>query len=350
MIRAYYIKHILRFERPVGTSRGVLHEKECWYLVLRQENEISGIGEVSYIPGLCRINPAEIEAELQALCGQINDMEADPYKINPAIAGIRFALETALQGVDAGSSFRLYPSAFAEGEEGIPINGLIWMGSPEFMLNQVHDKISKGFSVLKFKVGAIGIQEELDLLHKIRSEYSSEDLEIRLDANGAWTPEEAKTNMESFASFRIHSIEQPIKAGQVEAMAVLCSDPAIPVALDEELIGIDKEVEIKEMLDVIQPQYIILKPSLIGGLQKSELFIREAEKRGIDWWITSALESNVGLNAIAQWTFTLNNELYQGLGTGQLFTNNIPSPLSIKNALLNYGDNNEWNLEAVINE
>ena len=352
MLKAYYKKHTFRFRKPGGTSRGVILEKDSWFIVVYRDHEPGklGVGECSIIRKLSIDDRPDFE---QKLLEVVNSIHNYSYWLNEGLnefPSIKFGLETALKGLNAETSGILFPSEFTSGERRIPINGLIWMGDTENMYQQVKEKVEAGFNCIKLKIGAINFDDELKLLKKIRTDFSESDLELRVDANGAFKPDDALEKLEKLSVYNLHSIEQPIKQNQWEEMARLCEVAPIPIALDEELIGISKEDEMKEMLDTIQPQYIILKPSLIGGLIQSELFIKEAEKRGIGWWVTSALESNVGLNAIAQWTFTLNTEMHQGLGTGQLFTNNIPSPLSIKIAHLNYGDNNEWNFESIMND
>ena len=260
---------------------------------------------------------------------------------------VKFGYETALKGLDSNSPVLLFPSDFTNGKIGIPINGLIWMGTKEFMLQQVAQKIDAGFTCLKLKIGAIDFESELEILSSIRELYSAEKLEIRVDANGAFTPENAKRKLEILASFNLHSIEQPIQPGQTEEMQKLCAETPLPIALDEELIGIANRSEKIKLLEQIQPQYIILKPTLLGGIKASEEWISLAKERNIGWWITSALESNIGLNAIAQWTATLDTKNFQGLGTGGLFTNNIESPLYVSEGFLWHEPKGIWNLEAI---
>jgi len=352
MLKAYYNKQIFRFRKPSGTSRGVLLDKNSWFIVVYDDQipAKKGIGECSIIRGLSIDDRPDFE---QKLLEAVNSISNYSYWLNEGLnefPSIKFGLETALKDLNAEISGILFPSEFTSGERSIPINGLIWMGDTENMYQKVKEKVDTGFNCIKIKIGAINFEDELKLLKRIRIDFSERDLELRVDANGAFKPDDALEKLEKLSEFNLHSIEQPIKKNQWKEMANLCQVSPVPIALDEELIEISEKNEIKEMLNTIQPQYIILKPSLIGGLQKSELFIKEAEKRGIGWWVTSALESNIGLNVIAQWVYTLNTEMHQGLGTGQLFVNNIPSPLNIKNARLNYGDNNEWNFESVIND
>ena len=347
MVRASYIHHPLHFHRPAGTSRGVLHQKDCWFLKLTNGEGTTGWGEVSFIPGVSVEDPGEMEIRLDHVCKLISRGEMDPSQSLPNLPGVQFALETALRDLEQGGTRILYPSDFTEGLAGIPTNGLIWMGDRAFLLEQIRSKIEMGYRVLKMKVGALEFREELDLLKWIRAEYGTGDLEIRLDANGAWRPEDARERLASLAGFGIHSVEQPIGAGQPEAIAELCKDPAIPVALDEELIGISSPELRQDLLQIIRPQYIILKPGLLGGFSVAEDWINAARELDIGWWVTSALESNIGLNAIAQWTYQLGISMPQGLGTGQLYRNNILSPLEIKGDQLWYCKENPWNLESI---
>lgn len=336
----------LQFKFPAGTSRGVLLHKPSSFLILEKDG-FTGIGECSTIPGLS-IDPDETYSEkLDELCRLLNE-GYDPSGINlddfPSIA---FGLETALLDLDAKGSKNLFPSAFTQGKAGIPINGLVWMGDKDFMQKQIREKITAGYRCIKLKVGAIDFETELEIISGIRQQFSPDDMEIRLDANGGFSPENALERLNKLSNFQIHSIEQPIKPRQFETMAELCRQSPIPIVLDEELIGVKPEDK-KFILEKIKPAYIILKPSLIGGFRQSEEWIQLAGKQNINWWITSALEANIGLNAIAQWTFTLNSQLPQGLGTGQLYHNNIPSPLEIENAKLFYRPEKKWNLNSVL--
>ena len=347
MVRATYIAHPLVFIRPAGTSRGVLEEKPCIFIKLTSHHGQRGIGEVSFIPGLSVENEEDLEIQVDHICKLINRGEMDPRQQLPALPGVQFALETAMLDMETGGVHLLYPSEFTESEKGIPTNGLIWMGTRPFMISQIREKMKLGFRVLKMKVGSLNFSEELDLVNWIRSEFGTDDLEIRLDANGAWDPEEAREKMERLSPYWIHSIEQPIAPGQQEAMAQLCLDASIPVALDEELIGITDPLKRSELLEKVRPPYIILKPGLLGGLSVADEWIALAKKYRAGWWITSALESNVGLNAIAQWTWQQNISRPQGLGTGALYTNNIPSPLQMSGQHLWYRPENKWDLNSI---
>ena len=249
----------------------------------------------------------------------------------------------AFKSLESSNRFELFPSAFTKGLDGISINGLVWMGEEAFMRKQIEEKIEAGFDCIKLKIGAIDFQTELNILKSIRKEFSTSDIELRVDANGAFSKDEALEKLKRLSDFKLHSIEQPIKPKQFEAMANLCEQTPIPIALDEELIGVFSNEEKEKVLNTIKPQYIILKPSLVGGFKGSKQWIDSAEDLKIKWWITSALESNVGLNAISQWTYTLKNKMPQGLGTGSLFTNNFESPLTVKNGTLHYNNSNHWN-------
>jgi len=342
MITANHTTLNFQFKFPAGTSRGILLHKPSSFLILEKDG-IKGIGECSTIPDLS-IDPIETYQEkLDELCRLLNEGYDPSTIVLDDFPSIAFGLETALLDLEANGSKILFPSAFTEGETGIPINGLVWMGDKDFMQKQIREKITAGYRCIKLKVGAIDFETELEIISNIRNEFSSEDIEIRLDANGGFTPNDAPEKLNKLSKYHIHSIEQPIKPRQFEAMAELCRQSPIPIVLDEELIGVNP-LEKETILEQIKPAYIILKPSLIGGFRESEEWIKLAEKLNIGWWITSALESNIGLNAIAQWTFTLNSSLPQGLGTGQLYHNNIPSPLAIENAKLFYKPDNDWNL------
>jgi len=347
MIRASYITYPLIFIRPAGTSRGVLEEKPSWFITLTSREGVRGIGEVSFIPGLSREDQPEMEIQLDHICKLISRGEMDPKQPLPSMPGVQFALETALRDMESGGERLLYRSPFTEGQRGIPTNGLIWMGAKEFMINQIRDKMNLGFNVLKLKVGTLHFTEELDVVRWIRNEFGLGDLEIRLDANGAWKPDEAMEKMEHFARFSIHSIEQPIAPGQWDELARLCSESAIPVALDEELIVITDPQLRGTLLEQVKPAFIILKPGLLGGFTSASQWIERAKALGIDWWITSALESNIGLNAIAQWTSQLEVTRHQGLGTGALYTNNINSPLQMSGESLWFRPENSWDLNSL---
>ncbi len=349
MLKARISKHSLQFKRPGGTSRGVLTQKDSWFLTVWDESRpgIKGIGECSIIRGLSPDPWQEFDSLFEKLTADINNhyrwME-EGLQYAPAV---RFALETALKDLENGGRRLLFPSDFTAGKTSIPINGLIWMGDPGFMQRQITQKIENGFRCIKLKIGALDFESEMKMLCDIRKQFPAGELELRVDANGGFGPEDAPAKLNRLAELEVHSIEQPIRPGQWEAMAGLCAASPVPVALDEELIGINSRSELQSLLETVRPQYLILKPSLLGGWARSEMFIREAEKTKTGWWVTSALESNIGLNAIAQWTATLGNPLPQGLGTGQLFANNIPSPLQLRRDRLFYDPQSRWDLSLI---
>ncbi len=329
----------------------MLRSKPAWYLQLERSDGVRGIGELSFIPGLSRESAPEVESSLEQLCASINEGASEltsPEILSPEMpAGIRFALESALLDLDGGGRQLLYPSAFTGGSSGIPINGLIWMGEPSFMKQQIREKLDQGFHVLKMKVGALETELETGLLSWIRSRFGERLLEIRLDANGAWSPAEALRKMERFAPFGIHSLEQPVAAGQWETMARLCREAPFPLALDEELIGLDPEGDGSGLLGTVKPQFLILKPGLLGGFEVCNRWIELAGNSGTGWWVTSALESSVGLNAIAQWTFHQKSSLTQGLGTGSIYRNNLASPLQTEGSRLWYRREQGWDLSPL---
>lgn len=326
MLKAVYQKYQLHFKEPSGTSRGILTEKETYFIRIWDDRcpEIVGTGECALFRGLSAEDSPEYENRLAEFCRDIDGLWPEDLK---GYSSIRFGVEMALADLRNGGKGIYFPSAFTEGKQAVEINGLIWMGDRATMLQRIEQKLAAGFRCIKLKIGAIDFEAELSLLRYIRSRFSREQVELRVDANGAFTPGEALGKLERLAAFDLHSIEQPIRQGQWEAMAQLCAHSPVPVALDEELIGVEDRRQKQEMLSVIRPQYIILKPALCGGFSGAEEWIRLAGEYRIGWWVTSALESNIGLNALAQWTATLNNPMPQGLGTGKLYTNNVASPL-----------------------
>lgn len=342
-MKASYQKYILNFKRPSGTSRGVLTQKETWFIILEKNGE-RGIGECGILRGLSVDDKANYEDILKWTCLNIHlglNVLLDELVEFPSI---QFGLEMAFKSLESDDAFTLFPSKFTNGEDAIPINGLVWMGNKAFMSKQIKEKIAQGFKCIKLKIGAIDFETEVELLKSIRREFSVSDIELRVDANGAFSPINALENLKRISEFELHSIEQPIKQGQFKAMAKLCQDTPLPIALDEELIGVFSVTKKQELLQTINPQYIILKPSLVGGLKGSTEWINLSNNQNISWWITSALESNIGLNAIAQWTYSLKTNMYQGLGTGSLFTNNFESPLQVKNGTLQINKNKHWNI------
>ncbi|WNH12158.1 o-succinylbenzoate synthase [Thalassobellus suaedae] len=341
MIKAYHKKYILNFKQASGTSRGVLKTKETWFLLL-DFNGKKGIGECGLFRGLSVDDRPDYEEKLKWTCQNINlGLEVLLGELME-FPSIQFGLEMAFKSLESQNQFELFPSKFTDGEDSIPINGLIWMGTEVFMKQQIVEKIEAGFTCIKMKIGSIDFQTEIDLIKSIRNEFTSKDIELRVDANGAFLPSEALEKLKILSEFDLHSIEQPIKQGQIEAMANLCEKTPLPIALDEELIGVFFVTNKESLLQNIRPQYIILKPSLIGGFKGSNEWIDIAEKNKIGWWITSALESNVGLNAIAQYTYIKQHDVPQGLGTGSLFTNNFKSPLQVKKGTLQYNKKSDW--------
>jgi o-succinylbenzoate synthase len=331
----------LTFKRPSGTSRGILTEKYTWYLTLITDT-LSGIGEVSIIPGLTKEfdDLSSYQQWLESCIHDLNSANLIALNFTEYIQkwqdkpSLYFALETAFLDCQAGGNQRLFDTSFTRKETGIPINGLIWMGDESFMKEQIAQKIEEGYSCIKMKIGAIDFKTELKLLEAIRKTYSASEITLRVDANGAFAPHEALTKLQLLNELGIHSIEQPIQAGQWNLMAELCVKTPCPIALDEELIGIYDYPTKIQLLEKIQPQYIILKPSLHGGLKGCQEWIELADSMHIPWWITSALESNIGLNAIAQFVSTYPISLHQGLGTGGLYTTNTPSTTEIKGGYL----------------
>jgi len=343
-MKAEFFPYQLQFNFAAGTSRGVLHEKETWFISLWNEENpsVKGWGECAVFRGLSLDDRDDYAEMLQKVCADPDHYAAENSELLADWPSIRFGLETALLDLKQGGKRILYPSSFTRGEDVIPINGLVWMGRKEDMLSGIHQKLKSGFRCIKLKIGAIDFKSELSLLQAIRIEFSQDDVEIRVDANGAFPATEALEKLKWLSDFQIHSIEQPIHQGQVLEMAELCKISPIPIALDEELICCTTGDQKFELLKTILPQFIILKPALVGGFSGSLEWIHLANELSVGWWITSALESNIGLNAIAQWTYTLENPFPQGLGTGQLFQNNITSPLEVKNGSLFYMPGTKW--------
>lgn len=357
----------LHFKQPAGTSRGVYTTRHSYYLTLTSDElpGVEGVGECATLPDLsCDAKP-EYEMTLRQVCQMVEQMGRIPYDMIRAYPSITFGLETAFASFfDAAKKFleivpaegassssemlkqkgvsvpagmenltELFDSPFGRGEEGITINGLVWMGTYEEMLARLEEKLQAGFHCVKLKIGAIDFFKELDLIKRIRDVYTKEQVELRVDANGGFLPENAMSQLEALAKYDIHSIEQPIKQHQWPKMAQLCRETPLPITLDEELIGVNVRSMKQALLDTVRPQYIILKPSLHGGIYGCNEWIELANQRGIGSWITSALESNIGLNAIAHYAakvYGSNVKMPQGLGTGQLFTDNIPMPLEIR--------------------
>jgi o-succinylbenzoate synthase len=342
-MKASFFPYRLEFKQASGTSRGILKSKETWFIKIEDEHA-TGFGECGMFRGLSCDDRPDFESKLKWVCHHI-DLGLEQLLIELIdFPSIQFGLEMAFLDLLSDSSNVLFPSKFTSGKASIPINGLIWMGDEQFMKSQIRSNIDAGFDCLKIKIGAIDFDTELSLIKAIRKEYDVETIELRVDANGAFSPLEAMEKLKRLSDFNLHSIEQPIRQGQHDAMAKLCAHAPLPIALDEELIGIHDVTKRGLLLQTINPQYIILKPTLVGGFSGSQSWIDLAEKQSVDWWITSALESNIGLNAIAQWTYQLNVNRPQGLGTGALYTNNIEAPLKIYNGRLIYAPSVKWTI------
>lgn len=341
-MRLQFAPYMLKFKTPAGTSRGVLNEKITCLIRIFDESDPSsfGIGEAGIFPGLSPEANDTFFYKLMELQANIRlGLKTDLLEFPSLQSG----LEQAIRDYSSGCNGIYFNSDFVKGDQSIITNGLIWMGDFEKMFSQIEDKIRKGFKCIKLKIGAINWKQELDLIKHIRSIFNKDDIEIRVDANGAFSMDEALPKLKALADLGVHSIEQPIKAGNPELMSFLCKVSPLPIALDEELIGKFTYEDKANTLDNIKPQYVVLKPSLVGGFSGSQQWIDLAKERGIGWWITSALESNIGLNAIAQWVATLNNSLPQGLGTGALYTNNFNTPIYLEGENLRYNSSESIN-------
>ena len=335
-----YFKHSLQFKKTSRTSRGELNTHES-YIIKLTANNLIGYGEAAPLKGLSIDYVDLFDQHLNHFCQLIND-GFPIHKIDfTEFPSIDFAFETAMLGIKNQQPFKLFDSPFYEGI-GIDINGLVWMNNTEQMLGDAFKKIEEGFTCIKFKVGAQDFDEECRMLERLRKVVTANQIEIRLDANGAFNDDDVRQKLNDLKRFEIHSIEQPIKPKQIDLMQEISAISPIPIALDEELIGVSVMEEGNTLLKFIKPHYIILKPTLLGGLTKSNSWIKLANKLEIGWWATSALESNIGLNAIAQWCSTYQLKMPQGLGTGSLYTNNIASPLQIKNGKIQYKQGSSW--------
>lgn len=341
-MKAHYKKHILEFKTPSGTSRGILKTRHTWFIVIENNGEF-GVGECGMLRGLSIDDRPDFEQTLQWVCENIHLGLQHLYAALTEFPSIQMGLEIAFKSLADHDPFQIFPSAFTKGETSIAINGLIWMGDKAFMSKQISAKLNEGFRCIKMKIGAINFETELELLKNIRQEFSASEIEIRVDANGAFNPKNTLEKLKQLSDLDLHSIEQPIAVKQWDQMAYLCEKSPLDIALDEELIGVFSNQDKQALLQHIKPQYIILKPSFIGGFKGSDSWIELAQANNIQWWVTSALESNVGLNAISQYTFTKNSTLPQGLGTGSLYTNNIASALQIIKGTLCYNPTKKWN-------
>jgi O-succinylbenzoate synthase len=322
-------------------------EKETWFIVLEKDGK-KGIGECGILRGLSIDDRADYEEKLQWVCDNIYLGENQLWEALIEFPSIQFGVEMAFQSLASSTPFLLFPSEFTKGKKSIPINGLVWMGEEVFMKQQIEEKLANGFHCVKLKIGAIDFDKELQLLGYIRQHFTPEQVEIRVDANGAFDTTLALDKITQLSGFKLHSIEQPIQKNNTDSMSELCKISPIPIALDEELIGVFSLEEKEALLQKIKPQYIILKPSFIGGFRGTKEWISLAEKYKIGWWITSALESNIGLNAISQWTFLQHNLMPQGLGTGALYTNNFDCPLVVSDGQLWYDSERDWEIDFAI--
>lgn len=359
-LKASFKKHTLQFKFAAGTSRGTLREKNTWYIRLWDDSnqEIVGIGEAAPLVKLSIDDVPEFEDVLERVVADIDKVEIPKNEgeinelvqklVSPKFPSIQFGLETAFLDLLHGGERIIFDNSFSKGEVGIPINGLVWMGDMEDMLLQLTSKIDSGYNCIKIKIGSLNFEKECDILQYIRNKYYKRDVIVRVDANGAFKPEEALDKLNELSKFNLHSIEQPIQPGQIEMMRQLCAYSPVPIALDEELIGIVGVKQKIELLKEIGPQFIILKPTLVGGLNSCKEWIEIAESLNIGWWMTSALESNIGLNAISQYTAQYKTSMHQGLGTGQLYHNNIPSPLAISDGKIYYRNTDLWTLNDTV--
>jgi o-succinylbenzoate synthase len=345
-MKATYHKYMLEFKRPSGTSRGVMTEKETWFIILEDDGK-KGIGECGILRGLSADDRDDYEQKLEWTCQNIHLGEEALWENLLEFPSIQFGVEMAFLSLKSENPYLLLLSNFTHNASSILINGLVWMGEAAFMKQQIEEKLADGFSCIKLKIGAIDFQKELELLHYIRNHFSADQIEIRVDANGAFNVSEALDKLNQLNQFELHSIEQPIKKGNIQAMTSLCEATPFPIALDEELIGVFSLAEKENLLQKIKPQYIILKPSFVGGFKGTTEWITLAEKYNIGWWITSALESNIGLNAIAQWTYLQNSAMPQGLGTGALYTNNFDCPLEVSKGQLWYNQSKKWDGDII---
>ncbi len=355
-LKAVFTKHTLDFKFEAGTSRGVLTHKDSYFVkIFDHENpSVFGLGECSPLKGLSIDDRPDFDLQLLGICENFNtlDLEVYPWNLNiildqvldKTFPSVVFAFETAMLDLMNGGKRVVFNNAFAKADRTININGLVWMGNREFMLRQIDEKLEEGYDTIKMKVGAIDFKKECEILSYIRERYDDNKITLRVDANGAFSIHEVFSKLQKLAEFKLHSIEQPIRQGNEDLMAELCQNTPVPIALDEELIGIREYTDKYKLLKKIMPQYLILKPTLLGGFQQCREWIENANRLKIGWWMTSALESNVGLNAITQFTAEFNNIMPQGLGTGQLYHNNIPSPLEINHGKIFHNTQNSWDL------
>ena len=342
-MRAAYFPYRLHFIEPGGTSRGVLYDKDTYFLKVWDERnpEVFGLGECALFKGLSKEDDDRYEAKLAELCANVGRGEGTDLSGHSSIL---FGFESAINDYVNGGRRVYFPGAFAEGKSSVVINGLVWMGSKEEMLRRIDAKVASGFHTIKLKIGAIDFESEIEMIKYVRERYSRNELEIRVDANGGFNADNVMQRLERLSKYNLHSIEQPIRQGQWEEMAKICKNSPLHIALDEELIGITDPLEMFNLLNTIRPHYIVLKPSLMGGFSGSTEWLKMASQFNIGAWITSALESNVGLCALAQWVANLEPRIAQGLGTGPLYDNNIACPLVQKGECLSYDKTQPWHL------
>ena len=347
MLCARWIEHTLQPKFELGTSKGPIGARVVWYLIAwnSERPEVRGIGEAALFPGHSKEFPAEVKTKLVELCADTSNWEARLEDDLVQVPSVRFAVEQCLRDLEVNGSKLLFPSSFTLGRQSIPINGLVWMGDRETMRLRLREQVERGFTTVKMKIGALGVDEELSLLEDLREEFGPDDITLRVDANGAYSAKEVMPVLDRLARIGVHSIEQPVAPGLYEVMMEVCRNSPVPIALDEDLIGLNIRRTKTDLLDHLLPQHIVIKPSLVGGWAATREWIELAEARKIGWWITSALESSIGLNAIAQFTATLSLQQAQGLGTGSVYANNIPSPLLAERGSLHYRPELPWDLE-----
>jgi len=351
-LQASFTKKVFHFNFTARTSRGRMNDRTSWFIKIWDVTQpnVVGIGECAPLPGLSIDDRPDFEEVLKSVLVKVSSLKLSASSLLKDAAAcvpvgypsIVFGLETALLDLRNGGNRVIFDNSFIQARP-IPINGLVWMGDLDVMLQQASVKIDDGFRCIKIKVGGLNFEKECDILQYMRKKYFREEITIRLDANGSFKPEEALFKLFDLSKYKIHSIEQPIKPGRPE-MEELCRKSPIPIALDEELIGIDQPADRKKLLERIKPQFIIIKPSLIGGIQSSQQWVSMAESLGIGWWMTSALESNIGLNAICQLTANYSVNSPQGLGTGMLYDDNFHSPLEVVKGEIFYNPKLSWEL------
>ena len=348
MIRAVWKEVTLTPKFELGTSKGPITTRTVWYLIAWHEErpDVKGIGEAALFPGHSKEFPADVRTKLLELCMDTSNWRSRLNDDLVDVPSVRFAVEQCLRDLEASGSKVLFPSPFTLGRQGIPINGLVWMGDKPTMMKRLREQIDGGYTTVKMKIGAIDIDEEIALLKSVREEFDARDIALRVDANGAFHARNAMDVLHRLADLQVESIEQPVAPGLYEVMAELCERSPLPIALDEDLTGLNTRDSKVDLLEHVKPKYIVIKPSLVGGWLAAEEWIALARERQIGWWITSALESNIGLNAIAQWTATLGVTRAQGLGTGRVYTDNVPCPLVADRGELRYLPEAEWELRT----